>query len=193
MSHKSGKEILKFVIEIALIVLIIVILKIPFLLLKDLGWNIFGDLGAPISSIFYGIWSFIVEKTENKLIINPKKKGITDMIVNICIGFLKLIVIMCLLGVICYLIAIVCALGLGIYLLIKGVTYFGIFILLVALFQGGFLLLELGVDFVFNKKIKAKHILVEVIVVVILTGTGLALSTVEIANTEIIYDRNRNE
>ena len=86
------------------------------------------------------------------------------MIVNICIGFLKLIVIMCLLGVICYLIAIVCALGLGIYLLIKGVTYFGIFILLVALFQGGFLLLELGVDFVFNKKIKAKHILVEVIV-----------------------------
>ena len=248
LSHKSGKEILKFVIEIALIVLIIVILKIPFLLLKDLGWNIFGDLGAPISSILYGIWSFIVEltylilavilfikiiekryfqgfsekiianaeeefekkekneeepkkklekkkerngkeeKTENKLIINPKKKGITDMIVNICIGFLKLIVIMCLLGVICYLIAIVCALGLGIYLLIKGVTYFGSFILLVALFQGGFLLLELGVDFVFNKKIKAKHILVEVIVVVILTGTGLALSTVEIANTEIIYD-----
>lgn len=63
LSHKSGKEILKFVIEIALIVLIIVILKIPFLLLKDLGWNIFGDLGAPISSIFYGIWSFIVELT----------------------------------------------------------------------------------------------------------------------------------
>lgn len=63
LSHKNGKEILKFVIEIALIVLLIAILKIPFLLLKDLGWNIFGDLGSPISSIFYGIWSFIVELT----------------------------------------------------------------------------------------------------------------------------------
>lgn len=245
LSHKNGKEILKFVIEIALIVLLIAILKIPFLLLKDLGWNIFGDLGSPISSIFYGIWSFIVEltyfilsvilfikiiekryfqgfsekiianaeeefekkedqtqkkpenkkernikeeKTENKQIISPKKKGIADMVVNICVYFLKFIVIMCLIGVICYLIAIACALGIGIYLLIKGVTYFGIFILLISLFQGGFLLLELGIDFIFNKKIKAKHIFIEVIMVVILTGTGLALSTVEIANTEIIYD-----
>lgn len=250
LSNKSGKDILKFIIEIALIVLIIAIFKIPFLLLKDLGWDIFGELASPISSIFYGIWSFIIElsyfvlavilfikivekryfqnfsqkvitaieeetlkkeektkpakeKKENKkekvfsneekkieetITASPKKKGITDMIVNICIGFLKFIVIMCLFGVVCYLVAITCALGLGIYLLIKGVTYFGVFILLIALFQGGFLLLELGMYFVFNRKIKAKHILIEVIVIILLTGAGLALSTVEIANTEIIYD-----
>lgn len=79
LSHKNGKEILKFVIEIALIVLLIAILKIPFLLLKDLGWNIFGDLGSPISSIFYGIWSFIVELTyfilsDNFIYKNNRKK-----------------------------------------------------------------------------------------------------------------------
>ena len=115
------------------------------------------------------------------------------MITNICILFLKLIVIMCLIGVIIYLVGMVFAIGLGIYLLIKGVTYFGIFILLVALFQAGILLLELGLYFVFNKKIKVGHLLAEVIIIIVLSGFGLALGAIEIANTEIIYDSMMKE
>lgn len=61
LSNKSGKDILKFVIEICLIIFLIMILKIPFLLIKDLGWHIFNGLASPIADIFYGIWSFIVE------------------------------------------------------------------------------------------------------------------------------------
>ena len=61
LSNKSGKDILKFVIEICLIIFLILIFKIPFLIIKDLGWNIFNGLTSPISNIFYGIWSFIVE------------------------------------------------------------------------------------------------------------------------------------
>lgn len=238
LSNKSGKDILKFVIEIVLIVLIICIFKMPFLIVKDLGWNIFSSLSSPISDIFYGIWSFIIElsyfilaiilfikiiekryfknfsekivsemdeekelKKEEKVKIKeekkvvketkektPKKQGIVEIITNICILFLKAIVAMILIGVIFYLVGVFFAIGLGIYLLIKGVTYFGIFILLIALFLSGILLLELGIYFIFNKKIKAGHILVEVITIVVLSGFGLALSTVEITNTEIIYD-----
>ena len=240
LSNKSGKDILKFVIEIALIILIICIFKIPFLIVKDLGWNIFTSLSSPISNIFYGIWSFIIElsyfimaivlfikiiekryfknfsekivaeideekegKKEEKVKIknekkteigketkekSPKKLGIVEIITNICILFIKFIVLMILIGVIFYLVGMTFALGLGIYLLIKGVPYFGIFILLLALVLSGVLLLQLGIYFVFNKKIKASHTLIEVIIIVILSGFGLALSTVEIAETEIIYD-----
>ncbi len=241
LSNKSGKDILKFVIEICLIIFLIMILKIPFLLIKDLGWHIFNGLASPIADIFYGIWSFIVElsyfilaiilfikiiekryfqgfsekiadeleentkkkrknvnkesiKEQEEVEVIPKKKtGIVDMIASICIWFIKLIVALCLFGVICYLIAMAFVLGLGIYLLIQGVTYFGILILLLALFLAGILLLELGIYFLFNKKIKAGHILAKVITVVLLTGIGLALSTVEIANTEIIYNNNYEE
>lgn len=241
LSNKSGKDILKFVIEICLIIFLILIFKIPFLIIKDLGWNIFNGLTSPISNIFYGIWCFIVElsyfilavilfikiierryfqgfsekiadeleentkkkrknvnkesiKEQEEVEVIPKKKtGIVDMIASICIWFIKLIVALCLFGVICYLIAMAFVLGLGIYLLIQGVTYFGILILLLALFLAGILLLELGIYFLFNKKIKAGHILAKVITVVLLTGIGLALSTVEIANTEIIYNNNYEE
>ena len=245
LSSKSGKDIIKFVIEILLIIFLILILKIPFLLIKDLGWHIFSSLASPIANIFYGIWSFIIElsyfilaivlfikiiqkrylkgfsekiveeveaekekreeqpkkkeekkkeaKKEEVLVKEPKKTGITDIIVNICMAFLKIIVVMCLFGVICYLIGMAFALGLGIYLLIKGVTYFGVLILLVALFQAGILLLELGVYFILNKKMKAGHLLAEVITIVILTGIGLTLGTIEIANTEIIYENQYEE
>ena len=147
LSNKSGKDILKFVIEIALIILIICIFKIPFLIVKDLGWNIFTSLSSPISDIFYGIWSFIIElsyfimaivlfikiiekryfknfsekivaeideekegKKEEKVKIknekkteigketkekSPKKLGIVEIITNICILFIKFIVLKC--------------------------------------------------------------------------------------------------
>ena len=36
LSNKSGKDILKFVIEICLIIFLILIFKIPFLIIKDL-------------------------------------------------------------------------------------------------------------------------------------------------------------
>ena len=239
LSTKSGKDILKFVVEICLIILLICIFKIPFIFIKDLGWNIFSTLSYPISNTFYSIWYFIIElsyfilaiilfikiiqkryfegisekivadleeqdvKKNKKKIkketieasqtkeireVTPKKHSIIDMVINICILFLKVIVTMCLFGVICYLIGMAFLIVIGIYLLIKGITYFGIFILFIALFLGGVLLLQLGTYFIFNKKVKGSHILAELITIILLTGIGLSISTIEIANTEIIYN-----
>lgn len=241
LENKNWKDILKIIIEIGLIIVLILVLKIPFLLFKDLGWTIFSGFSSPISNLFYGIWSFIIEisyliiavilfikiierryfkgfsesiveemteepakkeKMKNskkekeskeeqvveKKAVEPKKMSIVEMITNICILFIKFIVIMCLFGVIIYLIGMTFLIGLGIYLLIQGITYFGIFILLIALFLAGILLLELGIHFIFNKKIKVGSVLAQVLTSIVLAGLGLSLSTIEIANTELIYE-----
>jgi len=241
LNNRSAKDIIRFIIEICIILLLISLFKISFNLLKNLGWNIFSIIPSTISSIFYSIWAFIIEvsyfiisllmfikiiekryfklsetivtstEEDKKEEYKPKKKNnnnkeekiveeikvekakkeknsFLSAISNICIIFLKFIVLICLIGVIAYLIAITFALGLMIYLLINGVKYFGIAILFIALIQTGALLLELGTNFISNKKQKTMRVFGKIISIVILTGVGLTFSTVEIANTEIIYD-----
>lgn len=61
ISNKSGRDILKLIIEILLILILIWICKIPFGIMKDLGWNLFHELSYPIGRVFYGIWAFLIE------------------------------------------------------------------------------------------------------------------------------------
>ncbi|MBE6154797.1 MAG: DUF1700 domain-containing protein [Firmicutes bacterium] len=239
LNNKSGKEIIKFIIEICLIIFIITLFKIPFSLVKDLGWNIFSGMPLSIAKLFYSIWSFIIETTyfilsiilfikifekkyfenisekitetkkekkvkssknniseiKEKEVINRKNKGtnILDVIINVCLVFLKFIISIIIIGVIVYLIGMSFALGLMVYLIIKGVKYFGILLLLIAFVQSGALILEIGLNFVASKKQKIHRIFLEIISIVILTGIGLSMSAVEIANTEIIYENYYND
>lgn len=151
-----------------------------------------------------------VEKKENKKKENNKEKqeeketkpvvkeenehhGFIDTIADIGIIFLKFIAIIILIGVVFYLIGMAVALGIMIYLLINGVQYFGVFILIIAMFLGGVFLLELGINFCFNKKIKAISFFSKLITLIIITGVGLTFSALEIANTEIIYENYYKE
>lgn len=248
LSHKSGTDIIRLLIEIIIILFIICLLKIPFSMIKDLGGDIFKELVSPIGNVFRAIWYFIIDfsyiiisviffikmlekryfksvsdeivetideekanskkkksskediyetksqkeemKKEKRVIIEHKEHSFIDTITDICMLFLKFIVLMILIGVICYLIGMAFALGFMIYLLISGVHYYGILILLVAMFMGGELFLRLGVNFIFNKKNQAPIILGEIISIIVLTGLGLSMSAVEIANTEIIYNHS---
>lgn len=250
LSHKSGTDIIRLLIEIIIILFIICLLKIPFGMIKDLGGDIFRELAHPIGNIFKAIWYFIIDfsyiiisiiffikmlerryfknisneiietveeettkssakKSKKKVNIKeeePKSKpasktnqvivektpnhSILDALVNLCILFLKFIVLMILFGIICCLIGMAFAIGFMIYLLITGVQYYGILILLIAMFMGCELFLRLGINFLFNKKNRATLIAGQIIAIVILTGLGLSMSAVEIANTEIIYTHN---
>jgi len=240
LNEKSAKDILKLIIEIFLIILVISILKFPFSILKDFGWDLFHEIGS-IGRTFYSIWAFLIElcyfilaivmfvkivdkryfkgisekivdeevtqnvkkkknsnantKTnEQEEVIEPKRNnGFIDSLTNVCMAFLKLIVFFILIGIIFYLIGMSFAIGIAIYLLVSGVKYFGIAILLVAFFLGGILLLELAIDFLFNKKVKSFHVLGSLLTIIILTGFGLTLGATEIADTEIIYDSNYNK
>lgn len=249
LSHKSGTDIIRLLIEIIIILFIICLLKIPFSMIKDLGGDIFRELANPIGNIFKAIWYFIIDfsyiiisiiffikmlerryfknisneiietveeetskssdkkskkkvntkeepkskptsKTNQVIVEKTPNHSILDALVNLCILFLKFIVLMILFGVIFCLIGMAFAIGFMIYLLITGVQYYGILILLIAMFMGCELFLRLGINFLFNKKNRATLIAGQIIAIVILTGLGLSMSAVEIANTEIIYTHN---
>jgi len=123
-------------------------------------------------------------------VVEVKNPTFVDTLTSICILILKIFAVFFVIGTICYLIGTSIALGIMIYLLSKGVTYFGILILLIALFMGGAFILKLLINFLFNKKIKAYHVFGELISCIIVLAIGLSLSAIEISNTEIIYDNS---
>ncbi len=246
LNNKSGKDIVKVLIEIILILFLICLLKIPFAMIRDLGSSIFFELTFPIGNIFSSIWAFIIEisyiivaviffiktfekryfkditenivnkreekpdssksakikkekatktevKKENKTVVEPTNHSFFYYMNEICIYILKFLVLIFLIGIICYLIGISVALGFMIYLIVNGVHYFGILLLIIALFLGGTLFLELCINFLFNKHNKAVLVVSKIISIIIFTGIGLTMSAVEIAETEIIYDRDNLE
>ncbi len=242
LSDKSGSDILKILIQIVLILFLICLLKIPFVIIKNLGINLFQELIFPIGNIFASIWSLIVElsytvtaiiffikmyekkcfkscsesifatteikdsekskvkketvsETNGKLqkrVIKEKNnnQSISNTLTSISIYILKFFAIILTIGLILYLIGMASILGFAIYLIVDGVKYYGIFFLLLNLFFGGVLFLELCINFIFNRHIKALPFLIKLMVLIILTGISLTMSAVEIANTEIIYGRN---
>ena len=246
LNNKSGKDIVKVLIEIILILFLICLLKIPFAMIRDLGSSIFFELTFPIGNIFSSIWAFIIEisyiivaviffiktfekryfkditenivnkreekpdssksakikkekatktevKKENKTIVEPTNHSFFYYMNEICIYILKFLVLIFLIGIICYLIGISVALGFMIYLIVNGVHYFGILLLIIALFLGGTLFLELCINFLFNKHNKAVLVVSKIISIIIFTGIGLTMSAVEIAETEIIYDMRQTK
>ncbi len=128
-----------------------------------------------------------IEKKKEVITETNKNHSIANILTDICIYTLKFIVLMILIGIVFYLIGMSVAIGFSIYLLINGVQYYGIFLLMLVLFFGGALFLELCINFIFNKHTKALPFFVKLIVIIVLTGISLTMSAVEIAETEIIY------
>lgn len=130
-------------------------------------------------------------KKVNRVVV--KDHTFVDTLTDICIFILKFFALIFVVGTIFYLVGISIALGFMIYLICKGVTYIGVLILLIAFFAGGAFLLELLINFLFNKKIKAYKVFSGLISCIILLAVGLTMSAIEISNTEIIYDNSYKE
>lgn len=130
-------------------------------------------------------------KKTNRVVV--KDHTFVDTLTDICIFILKFFALIFVVGTIFYLVGISIALGFMIYLLCKGVTYIGVLILLIAFFAGGAFILELLINFLFNKKIKAYKVFSGLISCIILLAVGLTMSAIEISNTEIIYDNSYKE
>ena len=60
-SHKSPKEIVRFILEIIIIFCFIGLCHIPVSMLVDLGSNVFDILSSPLNRFFYTIWRFVLE------------------------------------------------------------------------------------------------------------------------------------
>jgi len=229
LSKKSFKEILQIVIEIAILIFMIGICRIPVSMLISLGKEIFYILSSPLNRIFFTVWKFVLEFAyfilsilvfvriiDNKYLKNKplekekvveEKKGkrdkkarqeevvfengsktyfIGETIVKIGVFFLKFMAICILFGASFYLIGMSFVLGLCAYLLIQGVTYFGFYLVMIALFMFGVIFFRLLFNFVIDRKNRGVSLFITIMTSIILLGVGCGLAGLEVADTEFI-------
>lgn len=113
--------------------------------------------------------------------------GILDSLTNICVVFIKVIAFCIFIGVIFYVIGMTTIFGLCIYLLIRGVFYFGIYIIILSLLALGIIAFIVLFNFLFNRKGSLKTLLIVSLSCFLLLGVGVAVCAVDIANTSINY------
>lgn len=124
-----------------------------------------------------------IEKEKRQEQDIDKLDDVFSIIIKVFLGMFSLIAAI-------FLLAITIILGIMIYLVIKGVKYYGILLFVISLFLGGVFFLETIVKYIFKKQMQAWNILGKVFIVIILMGAGLVLGAIEIANTEIVKDAN---
>ena len=228
LSKKSPKEIVKFVIEILILLAIIGLLHIPVAMLVSLGKDVFYILSSPLNRIFFTIWRFVLEfayfilaiilfirifdarylknvevrkekkvesskQEETKFMKTPEVKQsqgaistISELIVKICVFFLKFMAICILFCISFYLIGMAIVLVFCIYLLIHGVTYFGFYLVMISLFLLGLIFFWLLFNFVLDRKNNGVKMFVSLAVSFVLLGVGCGIAAIEVAETEFI-------
>lgn len=137
----------------------------------------------------------IKEKNPHKNIRERQNFGIVDALTKICILFIKFILLFVLFGVVCYIIGMAMALGISVYLLIKGVFYFGIYLILIALFALGIIAFIFLFNFIFDHKNKVGVLLIVSLISFIMLGVGTGICALEFASTTIVYsetDENKH-
>lgn len=138
--------------------------------------------------------NFAEEKPKNTIERKPaehKGLGIIDALTSICVLFVKFILLMVLFGVSCYLIGMAMAVGISVYFLIRGVFYFGIYIIILSLFTLGILAFIFLFNFIFNHKNKLGVLLITFLVSFVLLGVGTGICALEFASTNIIYTEEK--
>lgn len=123
---------------------------------------------------------------------NYQRLGIIDVLVNICLIFIKCFVFFILIWVIFYIIAMTAAVGISIYLLTLGITYFGFYLGIIALLSLGICVFIVLFNFIFNRKNHLSALLITTLVSLALLGVGIGIASIEIAKTEVVYE-NEND
>jgi preprotein translocase subunit SecG len=60
LSTKDSKEIINLIIKVALIIIVILLFKFPFDLLKDMGTNVLTMFGISLTDNILNIWNAII-------------------------------------------------------------------------------------------------------------------------------------
>ena len=95
-----------------------------------------------------------------------------------------------LIGIGFYILGMSIVLALIIYLIIKKVYYFGIYLVILALFNLGIAAFILLFKFIAGLKNKLRIFLGSILVNFILLGVGIGFATIDIANTSVSYENN---
>ena len=222
IEKKSPTEIVQFIIEICLIILLILLCRIPISILIHVGKDVFNILSNPLNRIGYFIWKLMLDfayaifsivifvkifekrylkkedipnlqdkssaKKEEKNIWKeePQMTSICETIIKIFVFFLKFIATAVLFAISCYLLGMVIILGICIYLIMKGVTYYGIYAIMLALFLLGTIFFSLLYNFVIDKKTNGVLLAINTFITILLLGGGVVVATFEVSETEFI-------
>lgn len=142
--------------------------------------------------------SSIKEKKEKNVIKEEKDEmnkrqrnyGVVDTLADLFMLFVKMIVFFILIGVVCYNIGMAITVGVSFYMMIKGIFYFGIYLILFSLLALGIVAFIFLYNFIFNRKNKTGLLLIISLVSFLLFGIGIGITAIEFANTTIIYNQN---
>ena len=212
LNHKTPKQIIKFVFEILFLIFLLVLCYFPITFLIQLGKDVFYILASPFNRIFFFGWRFVLEITYFLLVIYifvkvfdkrylkdfdvPSSKKIkhedkleAKMTFKILKGFGYILKMFCTLFLFvdsAYLVLMVLILVICGYLLFKGVTYFGFYLIMIALFILGILLFDILYHFVLGKKLHGTSFFVSLFLSFLVLGLGCGMATLELADTEFI-------
>jgi len=129
-----------------------------------------------------------IEERKEEPVFKEKTKTyyFGETIIKIGVFFLKFMAICILFGASFYLIGMAFVLGLCVYLLIQGITYFGFYLVMLALFLLGVIFFKLLFNFVIDKKTKGVSLFANIMISILLLGGGCGLAVFEVADTEFI-------
>lgn len=209
-SHKNPKEILRFVIEMLLLLFCILLCHIPISILVQLGKDVFYILSSPVNRVFFTIWRFVLEfaylilaivvfvkvfevRYLNEKIESKSKKKKEENLSHITKGIIKVIVIILkimaiflvfILGI--YLLGMAGVMIACIYLLIKGVTYFGFYLVMISLFLLGYIFYRILYNFILNVKNNGRKLFVSLLISFAILGVGCFIASKEVAETKFV-------
>ncbi len=127
-------------------------------------------------------------KKEKEREENAKNFSVVDSFVDLCLLFFRMIAFFILIGVVCYVVGMSITIGLSFYFIIKGVFYFGVYLILFALFLLGILAFVSLYNFVFKHKNKGSVLLILSLLCFLLLGIGVGVCAIEFASTTIVYN-----
>ncbi|MCI8574914.1 MAG: hypothetical protein HFI09_00410, partial [Bacilli bacterium] len=127
-------------------------------------------------------------KVEKVVIEKEPKKGIIDLLANMCIWFIKFVAFWILVGIGFYILGMSICVGIGLYFLIRGVAYYGIYFALLMLLILGILAFIILFNFIANKRNNLKFLLISFLASFVILGISFSASSFEITKTEFIND-----
>ena len=221
LSQKDTKELIGILIEILIVIFLISLCHIPVAILEELGKSVFYILSSPVNHVFYVIWKVVLELAylalsilafgkfigrryfnediPEKEIKEKKSKELKEYennlglsLIKLGVIFFKFLAIIVLFGISMYLMGMGLILGICLYLIIHGVTYFGLYLVMVSLFILGIIFFKLLFDFVLDRKFRGSKILVSLVTCFVFLGFGCALATSEVASTSFINQNPPN-
>ena len=211
ISSKSFKQLLKWFLEVLFLIFLLGIAYFPISLLIQLGKDVFYILASPFNRIFFLVWKFVLDITYFLLVVciflkvfekrylkdfktlprkeeneEKKKKKSAFLALQWLVYLVKFFSTIFLFVDSLYLVAMAIVLVICVYLLIKGVTYFGFYLIMISLFFLGILLFYVLYHFVVGKKNYGAGIFTFLFISFLILGLGCGFATIELADTEFI-------